>query len=780
VSLPADIQGLLAKAKAITIKPRAPFLGLAVAAIAGVYAADHWKCDSRWLLGGTVGTALVAFLVRRTWLCLACCFVAFAALHSIRHAESPGRALEAAVDESPRVAELTGIVWSDPEPLSYSRGKPGGTFKLKLERVEIGGVSSECSALIAVTWTGPLPTYGDEVVVAGALKPLAAARNPGQFDYSDFLRRQGIFARLETKFIEDCRIIGHERGNAAVALALNTRRWMQAQLARDLEDSPDQVALISSMVLGMRGETPDDVQDLFRQTGTLHLFAVSGLNIAMLGVIAAFLLRPFGLNHRLVAFLIIPILVFYALITGLSASCVRAAIMGALVLFALVAERKSSVYNSLCAAAVLILAWDTNQLFAPGFQFSFVLVLVIVACATRIQKRIQPWGMPDPFLPRPLWNWRQHCRAFLAKWLAASLGVTVASWFGSLAFTAGYFHMFSPSAVVANMVAVPIAFLVLALGLATLLAAPFSSALASLFTNANWCCANALLSSVKFFALLPGSHVYVELPRFERPPALELTALDVGDGAAIHVRNRGGDWLVDGGPAWRYSNVTLPYLRSRGVNRLTGLLLSHGDAQHLGAATSIVADFEPRTVFDSSVKDRSSTRSKLHAELRSRNQGKSFLQRGDSLMLGDAKVGVLFPPAGLARNASDDKALVLMLECEGRRVLLMSDSGFPTEQWLIESGSDLKADVLIKGQHGKDLSGTGEFLDRVQPLAIVASADDSRRSADAFDAWTDALKAHDIVLFRQDQCGAVTVQTRDGELRISGFVNGQAFLNRAR
>jgi predicted membrane metal-binding protein len=91
----------------------------------------------------------------------------------------------------------------------------------------------------------------------------------------------------------------------------------------------------------------------------------------MLGIIAGFVLRPLGLNHRLGALLIIPILGFYALVTGLSASCVRAAIMGSLLLFAIAAERKSSVYNSLCRCRGVDPRWDTNQLFAPGFQFSF-------------------------------------------------------------------------------------------------------------------------------------------------------------------------------------------------------------------------------------------------------------------------------------------------------------------------------------------------------------------------------------------------------------------------
>jgi beta-lactamase superfamily II metal-dependent hydrolase len=85
--------------------------------------------------------------------------------------------------------------------------------------------------------------------------------------------------------------------------------------------------------------------------------------------------------------------------------------------------------------------------------------------------------------------------------------------------------------------------------------------------------------------------------------------------------------------------------------------------------------------------------------------------------------------------------MVLMLESAGRRILLMSDSGFGTEQWLIDNDTDLRADILIKGQHAKDISGTGEFLDRVKPLAIVVSADDLRRPNDAFGAWADTLKS---------------------------------------
>src|SRR5262249_9398774 len=157
--------------------------------------------------------------------------------------------------------------------------------------------------------------------------------NPGQFDFAAYLRRNGVFAHIEATIPAACIVHAHDQGNPFVACSIASRRWMQQQLALGLENSPEISALIASMVLGMRGETPEEMKDLFRVTGTLHLFAVSGLNVAMLAVIVSTALRLAGVGRRILPLLVIPVLIFYALVTGLSASCVRATIMGIVVLF---------------------------------------------------------------------------------------------------------------------------------------------------------------------------------------------------------------------------------------------------------------------------------------------------------------------------------------------------------------------------------------------------------------------------------------------------------------
>lgn len=763
-----------------TPRTRLPLLGLAAAAIIGIEIADYWKLPLPPLLGLGVILIVLCWVIPRTALCMALTATVFAAGHTLRHWENPGRELEAALITGPRVATVTGVVISEPEPLPYLSKKRSGTFRLQLDRIEVGDSSFKCETKLAVTWSGLLPVYGDRVRIRGSVRPLDAPRNPGEFDYADYLRRHGIFASLDAQLPQDCVIEGHDAGNPLIALGLKSRGWMQTQLALDLDDSPEISALIASMVLGARADTPDDMKDLFRRTGTIHLFAVSGLNVAMLGAIAWYLLKPFGFRRSRVAMIIIPIMAFYAVITGLGASCVRAAIMASIVLLGELLERpRVSVFNGLAAAAILILAVDTNELFSPGFRFSFALVAVIVLFGGRIQRWAQPFGEPDPFLPRPLWNVRQRWTASGWRAVASTFAVTIAAWFGSLLFTAGYFHLFSLSAIAANFFAVPLAFFVLTLGLLTLLAAPVVEGLALIFSNANWGCAKVLLFVVKFFADAPAGYHYVELPGASKTASMELTVLDVSDGGAMHLRSRSVDWLIDGGSAARYERITLPYLRSRGVNQLDALLLTHGDAQHVGAAREALDDFAPGIIFDSPLKDRSLTRRNFHLDLAARGRGKSFLRRGDRLMCGEACVSVLYPAAGMVRNTSDDKALVLRIECEGMSILLTSDSGFSTEMWLVENEPNLHADVLIKGHHGKDISGTPEFLSRVAPRAVIVSALKYGELPETLDPWVKELEDRGIAVFRQDRCGGVSVKIRERALEVSGFLTGQRFRSRA-
>ncbi|HEV7402119.1 MAG TPA: ComEC/Rec2 family competence protein [Chthoniobacteraceae bacterium] len=763
------------------LRPRQPLVVLALAALAGVFAAELWEVPLVWPVAVSVLLALPLFTKwRSTWLCAALATASFFTLHTLRHYNSAAHDLAQEFAPGPSVVNAVGIVWSEPEkPKIWSRNTTCH-FLLKLESLDHAGQSRAVNALIETRWAAKeIPLYGDRIRVTGSARNFAPATNPGQFDFTGYLRRQGIYSYLQASYPTNCTVESHGHGSAAQELATQVTSGIRHCLEIDMEDSPEISSLVESMVLGVRGETLDETKLYFQQTGTMHLFAVSGLNVAMLIMIAFFLLKPIGVGRRAVFFILLPALIVYALITGLSASCVRAGIMGALVLASYLVDRPPLAFNSLAGSAVLILGWDTEQLFSPGFQFSYVLVLVLLLAATRLQKRLLPLGLPDPFLPRTLWGWPEQIRAYVWRGATANFSVSFAAWMGSGLFTAGYFHLFSLSTVAANLIAVPISFFILALGLASVLTGWWAPSVAALFNNANWGCTKALLLCVKWIAAVPGGHTYVGVPQHTSPPACEITVLDTGPGAANFLRTRHAGWLIDCGHGYDYQRVVLPYLRSRGVNSIDGLILTHGDVQHIGGAPAALEDLAPGVLIDSPLKDRSTTRRKLHADLALAQRPKSIYERGEVIHLdAETALQVLFPPAGLDRSTADDKAFVLLLECAGTRVLFMSDSGFSTEDWLLAHEPGLRADILIKGQHAKDLSGTEDFLAAVQPQVIVSNRPDPFAKSD--EEWARMVAARGIALFRQENSGAVTIELRPGGWKARGFVNGQTVSGNAR
>jgi beta-lactamase superfamily II metal-dependent hydrolase len=252
-----------------------------------------------------------------------------------------------------------------------------------------------------------------------------------------------------------------------------------------------------------------------------------------------------------------------------------------------------------------------------------------------------------------------------------------------------------------------------------------------------------------------------------------MVALDVGDGAAIHLRAQSTDWLIDAGHQRDYGRVLLPYLRSRGVDRLEGMWITHGDASHVGGAASVVEDFRPRWIGEVASLDRSPTHRAFHAVLAEQKIGRRFFSRDDVVDGGgNTRMRVLYPPRGLRpQNSADDKSLVIRVECGARRILFTSDIGFTAEEWLREHEPDLQGDVLVKGWADRDFSGTPDFIRAVNPSAIVCAGQDFGASRSKFEEWAEPLRKSGIKVFAQEECGAVRITVeKSGDVTVAPWV----------
>src|SRR2546423_2089356 len=171
---------------------------------------------------------------------------------------------------------------------------------------------------------------------------------------------------------------------------------------QELDDSLQVQNFLSGIALGLRHQTPENIEEPFQKTGSLHLFAVAGLHVGIVARLLWILAMMVRLSRKWATAVIIPLLLFYAAITGLHVSSVRAAVMSSVLLAGFFVERKVFVLNSLAAAAFLLLCWNTNEFFSTGFQLSFAVVGGIVLLADPLSKWLRQFGASDAFLPRHL------------------------------------------------------------------------------------------------------------------------------------------------------------------------------------------------------------------------------------------------------------------------------------------------------------------------------------------------------------------------------------------
>src|SRR5881398_2493488 len=755
---------------------RQPFVGLVLAGVFGIVAADYFPAISGPILFIAILGALAGLRWSYAPLVFALVGATFFGLHSARITSTPADALAEIAGGLARPASVTGIVTTEPKIETTSNA----SFLMRMHQAKIAGQNFETNAKVFVRWRGR-PNVGDEVALFGTFQPIEPPRNPGEFDMRAYLARRDVKNLFIVRYPENGRILAPGSGFSILRAAARSREWMQRMLSRDLEDSPDVVGLICGTSLGLRHQTHDDIEEPFQQTGTLHLFAVAGLHVGIVAGLLWTFAMVLRLPRKVATALIIPLLFFYAAITGLHTASVRAAVMSALLLGGIFFDRKVLALNSLAAAAFLILLFDSNQLFTSGFQLSFDVVGAIVLLADPMFVRFERIVAPDPFLPPPLLSRMQRIYAATGRGLARGASVSLAAWIGSLALIYWYFYLITPISLLANLAVVPIAYFVLALAMLSLIAAPISSGLSIVFNNANWLTSHAVLYLVNLFALLPGGHVY--LPRFtERPAPIMITVLDEGTGGAAHVRANNDDWLIDCGGQRSYEHTLKSFLHSRGINRIEGILLTHGDAQHIGGAADTVADFAPREIYENPLDVRSAVQRRLSDALQPDKTKPRHLSRGDSLLFGrNIHAKILYPTTNIKITAADDAPLIVQLVFDEEiRVLFESDAGATAEASLLETGDNLQSDILIKGQHYSGGSGTPRFLEAVKPKLIIATSRESPVAEQITEEWANEIAHRGIKLFRQDQTGAVEVQFGDEEWTARAYLSGETFRSSSR
>jgi ComEC/Rec2-related protein len=278
------------------------------------------------------------------------------------------------------------------------------------------------------------------------------------------------------------------------------RRAAARSLTRELEEHEEQLAVYQALLLGYRKNIPAAVNRQFRRTGTLHIFAISGLHVGMVGLIITVILKTVGIPRDRWGLWLLPLLLGYALVTGMKTSALRAVTMAAVYFLAPLFRRQPDVPAAIAFAAILLLFCKPTEILAGGFIFSFTVVSFIVMFFSSVPAGLLSGGH----------GWTGRIRTYLGSLMITS----VAAFLASAPLTALFFGSVSPVALAGNLMVVPLTFCIVLTGWLSILFPPA----AGLFNPAALLFINGLLGSTRLLARLPWAQLSVPAP----PPAAVL------------------------------------------------------------------------------------------------------------------------------------------------------------------------------------------------------------------------------------------------------------------
>lgn len=672
---------------------------------------------------------------------------------------------------------VSGEGWIVDEP---EFGERSVSTSVRLTSFELRGREIACDHILP-TWIQQTPEnlrYGTALRFEGFIRPLEGRKAPGGFNPREFyFRDSGSLARLEIRDGDDLEILEDNRGSRLIAFAQRSRRKMESALKTGLREGDERYAnLIAAMTLGIRENAPEDLQDLFRLSGTMHLFAVSGMHVAVVAGILVGTLLFLRVPRRWAVLIAIPLVLFYAVLTGLRPSAIRAAVMVSVFLAGYAVREKPRLLNSIGFAGLAILAFDTQQLFLPGFQLSFLVVLFIAIFVDGLRVILAKPFLPDPFIPRKFLSPPRRLVDLAVGAVAALLALSLVSWIGSVGLLTWHFQSIAPVGIIANLFMVPLAGMVIGVAAFSVVCSGINLVWLAVLANKLTVGLAVLLTGfAQYFSSLPGANLHTGDFTDRTGESLIIDVMgERGEGAILMtlIENSGQrtSWMIDCGGHHSYRRHVLPTLRSRGVNRLDALFLTHGDSGHIGAGPEIVQLLRPRVVIESTSENRSPVYSQIRATVDNLGVETVRVERGQRIMLGEKiAVRILAPAKNSTQRLADDRSLVMKVEYAEHSLLLTSDAGFDTEKNLLRTGVDVSADVWIRGQHREAPSGLPAFIKAVSPTAVISSHSEFPASETIPEGFRENLTDAGARLFDTDSGGIVTIEVGPESLRVTPF-----------
>ena len=637
------------------------------------------------------------------------------------------------------------------------------------------------------------------------LKPPHGFMNPGGFDYEAWLFQHGIHA---TGYVRKSSL------NKRLQLSSGSIDFVRQSLGVQIDDIAGQVevdeinsfSLVKALAIGDKSSITNQQWRILANTGTSHLMAISGLHIGLASLFAYVLIRrvvPVPVMKRipaqhvaLTAGMVTALL--YALIAGLSIPTQRAFIMLLVLSVMMLIRRNHRPIDALGFALGLVLLIDPLAVLSVGFWFSFSAVAVIFISITAAQKQA---GMNESFFYKVLLTLKQWVRLQLL----ISLFLLPLSLF--------MFQQVSLISPLANLLLIPyVSFLVVPVVLLAIICSFLSLTLSDMLFTLAATLLDFIWPLLSYFSSLPYalwvrgdvditkllvataamllffyarkisfyvfSRIDIKTPEYASwliramacllfIPLLtmetskfdhgeyQLTVLDVGQGSAAVIQTQNHVLVFDAGAKFsdRFnagSGVVIPYLRSQSIASLDRLIISHGDADHIGGAQAILDEYPETFLIGQDIeKLQVANRQRCHAGFKWHWDGVDFA------FLSPATKDKLLAVAG-KRN---DQSCVLQVISTAGSVLFTGDIEKKTEKQLVEQyGKLLASDILLVPHHASNTSSVSAFIKAVNPELSLISVGYKNRYRLPNRKVMARYEVENRQMMQTDKSGAITIR----------------------
>jgi competence protein ComEC len=657
---------------------------------------------------------------------------------------------------------------------------------------------------------------GRTIRVPAQLRRPSRYLNPGVVDDERALARRGttLVGSVKSGALVEVLQRGSRMSEAAWAVRAFTRRVIASAVGRW---SPRSAAIVTAIVIGDRAGLDDDVERRLQEAGTYHVIAISGGNIAILAALTLTAFRLAGVLGRAAMLTAIAGLLAYCYLVGGGASVTRATLMAVVYFAGRAIDLRGPPVNALALVAAVLVASDPLAVADPAFLLTSGATAAILFAVPALPLR----AMPRLVAP---------AAALLVASLAAEAAVMPvgASLFSRVTF-AGLVLNFAaiplmavaqiagmavlPAALVSPTCASAIGWLAhlgaeglvqsadlvqLAPALTWRVAPPNWSAIAAYYAGliSGWSLWRLRVSEFGSaepsafraarqvaWATVAVAAVWIlaepwRLPLVHGDGRLHVTFVDVGQGDAALVRfPGGGTLLVDAGglpgsPSFDIGDrIVGPVLRHAGIRRLHTVALTHGDADHIGGARSILREFRPRDVWEGIPVPPFEPLGILREAARAAGARWANVQTNDLITIDDVRIMVGHPPIAdwERQDVRNDDSIVLELAWREISIVLTGDIGREVEQTIAPLFGAAGIRILKVPHHGSLTSSSWDFVRALAPRIAVFSVGRSNTFGHPAPAVIDRYHRIGAEIFRTDRDGAITVDTDGYSVDIHTF-----------